>query len=391
LTKQPVAAELTWPQVLAFRLQRQHLAERAPKKDLPRVVGDMGAAQAQVMSAAELQIAVRAACKVIDVRKALWTDRTLVKTWLMRGTLHLARADDLPLYTAAMSSRWVRVRPSWLKYMQLSENEFWKLAKEIGGALNGTPVTREELIATVGKGKSPHVRQLLKSGWGGMLKPAARNGLLCFGPNRGQSVTFVSPRKWFPTWRDHDPDEAIVEVARRYLRTNGPATKNDFASWWGAWPGVANAAWSGLAQEVVPVAVGGARLDMLESDLKPMSAARFETRVQLLPLFDPYLMGHAGRDHLFDKVHAPRVSRTAGWISAVVLVDGRVAGTWTHTANKSLDVRLAPFNRLGADVLAEVRRRASELAGAMGLPDASVKVLQDAREIVLTTRRFASR
>ena len=333
----------------------------------------MGAAQAQVMSAAELQIAVRADCNVTDVRNALWSDRTLVKTWLMRGTLHLARADDLPLYTAAMSSRWVRVRPSWLKYMQLTEKEFWQLAKEIGGALDGRPVTREELIAAVGKGKSPHVRQLLKSGWGGMLKPAARNGLLCFGPSRGQSVTFVSPRKWFSSWRDLDPDEAIVEVARRYLRSYGPATRIDFARWWGAWPGVANAAWSRLAEEIVPVAVDGARLDLLEDDLMSISKAQFETRVQLLPLFDPYLMGHAKRDHLFDKVHAQKVSRTAGWISAVVLVDGRVAGTWTHSTNKSLSIRVAPFSRLSADVLAQVRQRASELASAMGLSGAEVK------------------
>ena len=374
MTRQPVAAELTWPQVLAFRLQRQHLARRASKKDLARVVGDVGGAQAQLMSAAELQIAARTDCKVTDVRKALWTDRTLVKTWLMRGTLHLAPARDLPLYTAAMSSRWVRVRPSWLKYMQLTENEFWKLAREIGAALNGEPVTREELIAAVGKGKSPHVRRLLKSGWGGMLKPAARNGLLCFGPSRGQSVTFVSPRKWFSTWREHDPDEAIVEVARRYLRTNGPATKIDFARWWGAWPGVANAAWSGLARDIVSVAVEGARLDLLESDQKTITKAQFETRVQLLPLFDPYLMGHAKRDHLFDNVHGPKVSRTAGWISAVVLVDGKVAGTWTHSADKSLRVRVAPFNRLSPDVLVQVEQRAGELAAAMGLPDAEVKV-----------------
>lgn len=374
MTGSAVAAELTWPQVLAFRIAGQHLASRAPKNDLATVVADMGGAQAQVMSAAELQIAVRADCTVTDVRNALWSDRTLAKTWLMRGTLHLARADDLPLYTAATSRRWVRVRPSWLKYMQLSENEFWKLAQEIGAALDGTPVTREELIAAVGNGKSPHVRQLLKSGWGGMLKPAARNGLLCFGPSRGQSVTFVSPRKWFPRWREVDPDKAIVEVARRYLHTYGPATKGDFARWWGAWPGVANAAWSGLADETVRVAVGAARLDLLESDLKTIAKARFETRVQLLPLFDPYLMGHARRDHLFDTVHAPKVSRTAGWISAVVLVDGRVTGTWTHAAGKRLIIRVAPFDKLRADVLAQVKQRAGELAGAMGLTDAEVKV-----------------
>ena len=134
----PEVAGLSWPQVHAFRLERHHLSRRAPGKDLARVVGEIGGAQAQLMSAAELQIAVRVDCNVEDVRQALWTDRTLVKTWLMRGTLHLARADDLPLYTSAMGKRWIRVRPSWLNFWQVTEPELWKLVDDIGGARRHT-------------------------------------------------------------------------------------------------------------------------------------------------------------------------------------------------------------------------------------------------------------
>ena len=88
----PVAAELSWLQVHAFRLTRHHLLKRVPNKDLVPVVGDIGGVQAQVMSAAELQIGVRVNSTVKDVRTALWMDKTLVKTWLMRGTLHLVPA-----------------------------------------------------------------------------------------------------------------------------------------------------------------------------------------------------------------------------------------------------------------------------------------------------------
>ena len=369
------AVELDWPQVNAFRLQRHHLSVRAPKKDLAHVVGHVGGAQAQLMSAAELQIAVRSRAMVTDVRDALWKDRTLVKTWLMRGTLHLARADDLPLYTAAMRGRWMRIRPSWLKYMQLTESEFWRIEEEIGAALDGRPVTREDLIATVGKGKSARVHELLRSGWGGILKPAARSGLLCFGPSRGQAVTFVSPRQWLKKWTDIDPETAIVEVARRYLSAYGPATKNDFARWWGAWPGVGTVAWSGLAGELLPVAVDGVRLDLLATDLDVIRKAKIEDRVQLLPGFDPYLMGHVKRDHLFERDYAPKVSRTAGWISAVMLVDGRVVATWTHrVANKTLRVTIEPFQRLSPEVLAQVKQCAGELAAALGETKADVKV-----------------
>ncbi len=369
------AAELTWPQVHAFRLERHHLTHRAPKKDLAKVVGDIGGAQAQVMSAAELQIAVRVDCAADDVRNALWKNKTLVKTWLMRGTLHLARSDDLPVYTAAMRGGWMHMRRSWLKFMQLTEPEFRKIVDEIGAALNGTPLTREELIAVVAKDKSPRVRELLKSGWGGMLKPAARAGWLCFGPSRGQSVTFVRPQEWLASWRDVDPQVAIAEVARRYLRAYGPASKTDFARWWGAWPGVGNAAWSGLAKELVPVSVEGARLDMLASEVDAVKKAKIDEPVQLLPGFDPYLMGHATRDHLLERVHASKVSRTAGWISAVVLVDGTVAGTWTHTlTNKSLRVRIEAFRKLAQPVKSKIQLRVDTIADALGATKAELKV-----------------
>jgi hypothetical protein len=370
-----VAAQLSWPQVHAFRLQRHHLAGRAPKKDLANVVGDIVGAQAQVMSAAELQIAVRVDCTVQDVRKALWIDRTLVKTWLMRGTLHLTRAADLPVYTAAMSKRWIRISNTWLNFWKVTEPEIWELVDRMGAALNGEPMTREELIAIVGKGKTKELNEALRSGWGGMLKPAARNGSLCFGPSRGQSVTFVSPRKWLPRWHDVDPEIAIVEAARRYLRAYGPATKEDFARWWGAWPGVGKAAWAGLAPDLVEVSLEGRKLQALKVDVEAMQNARIEQPVQLLPLFDPYLMGYANRDHLFDKIHASKVSRIAGWISAVVLVNGRVEGTWTHSVNKgTVHVDVVPFKPLTAAVTTEVRKRATEIAKALGAAKAEVNL-----------------
>jgi len=208
-----------------------------------------------------------------------------------------------------------------------------------------------------------------------MLKPAARNGQLCFGPNRGPSVTFVSPKNWLQEWRDVDPQEAIVEAARRYLRAYGPATKSDFARWWGAWPGVGNAAWSGIAGELAQVSVEGARMDLLATDVKAITQAKIDQPVQLLPAFDPYILGHATRDHLFERAYASRVSRTAGWISAVVLVEGNVAGTWTHrVAGKTFRVAVQPFRRLTPRVVSGIRERAGELSGAVGAAKAEVSV-----------------
>jgi hypothetical protein len=370
-----IVAELTWPQVHAFRMARHHLLMRAPKRDLAKVVGDIAGAQAQVMSAAELQVCVRVSSSTDDVRRALWKERTLVKTWLMRGTLHLVPAMDLPIYTAAMRTRWIKTRNAWLKFMGMTELELMRFIETIGVVLDGDPRTREEILELAAKGRPERVRAALRSGWGGLLKPVARQGLLCFGPNRGQNVTFVRPEQWLGRWRDVDPDAALVEVARRYLRAYGPATKSDFARWWGSWTGVANAAWSGLSGELAAVSVEGRHADALAADLSQLAEAQVSDAVQLLPSFDPYLMGHSGRSHLFDAVHSPKVSRTAGWISAVVLVDGRVMGTWTHSASGGrLRVAVAPFARLPARVVARLREKASCLAEALGMGKSEVEI-----------------
>jgi len=371
----PAAAELSWGQVHSFRLERQHLTNQAPKKDLVRVAGDIGGVQAQVMSAAELQVVVRVDCKVDDVRKALWKDRKLVKTWLMRATLHLVPAVDLPIYTAAMGSYGMRNTNAWLKYLQITEPELNSVVHAIGEALDGQALTREELIARVAKGRSERVQAALKSGWGGLLKPVARKGLLCFGPSRGQSVTFVRPQEWLGSWRDVDPDTALAELARRYLHAYGPATKNDFVRWWGQWPGVGDMAWAALSKELVPVTVEGQRADLLEADIGRITESPGESTVQLLPTFDPYLMGHNTRDHLFASEYRARVSRVAGWISAVVLVDGRVVATWTHQpAKKTLNVTLEPFKKLSPSTLKQVRARAQSIASALGLDEAAVRI-----------------
>jgi hypothetical protein len=375
-----IAAELTWGQVHAFRLARHHLAARRSKRDLAKVAGAIGGAQAQLMSAAELQLAVRVACTTADVRTALWKDRSLVKTWLMRGTLHLIPAEDLPLYSAALGPRWIRPTKGWFQWAGMTEKDLAKFVDTIGGALNGEPMTREEIIATAAKGHSKNITDWLRSSWGGMLKPVARSGQLCFGPSRGTNVTFVNPRLWLRSWREMDPEEALLEVARRYLRAYGPATSLDFARWFAPSLGgpAVRAAWSGLANEVVPVSVDGVRADMLARDVNAILRIPVGPSVRLLPLFDPYLMGHASRDHLFDRVHRWKVSRVAGWISAVVLVDGRVVGTWMHSVTRgTLRITVTPFGRLSPRIRSGIQERAEAIADSLGLENVDVAIARD--------------
>jgi hypothetical protein len=114
---------------------------------------------------------------------------------------------------------------------------------------------------------------------------------------------------------------------------------------------------------------------MLASDVERITKQPTGGSVQLLPSFDPYVMGHASRDHIVEAANLSKVSRTAGWISPVVLVDGRVAGTWSHIAQKgTLQVTVEPFRPIAARTKVEVRRRAESLAETLGLARTEVRI-----------------
>ena len=154
------------------------------------------------MSAAELAIWARAeGLSLGNVQESLWERRELVKTWCMRGTLHLLPAAEWPLWSAALSFRDQWRRPAWLKWFGLTLEEMEQLIATIGRELGDEGMTREELAALAPE----HLREEFLRGWGSHLKPAANSGMLVFGPNRGRNVTFVHPEAWLGAVGSFDP------------------------------------------------------------------------------------------------------------------------------------------------------------------------------------------
>jgi hypothetical protein len=329
---------LTWRQVHGWRLAQHGLDPRLPRAEYVQAVTRTGGIQAQVMSAAELAIGARVdGLTPRDVQAALWQDRTLVKTWAMRATLHLLPAHELPLYVAARS---ITATRNWLAdftYYGFTPAQYEAFLAAVPQVLGSEPLTREQLAAAVADqiGAPELGPRLLASSWGSLWKPSAWRGDLCFGPNQGRNVTFVRPSAWLGAWESRDPHEALREIARRYLRAYGPATPVDFARWWGGGAGIgaARKLFRALADELEPVEVEGWPAHALRATLEPMLACNTAGVVRLLPLFDAYTLG-LGRDlePLLPGAHKSRVFRPQGWISAVVLVDGQMAGVWDYTA-----------------------------------------------------------
>ena len=362
---------LTWDQVRAWRVTRHYLAARAPARRLLDVVSDVCGIHAQVSSAAELQLWARVEGATPEVvREALWERRVLARTWSMRGTLHLLTANDLPLYVSALRThdRWWK--GAWLKFVGLDEKQLRQLLEAIRRSLGRRPLTRVELAEKVAKVAGPYGRERMLSNWGEMLKPAAFHGWLISGPPRGQNVTFVRPDRWLGEWDEWDSNDAWREIVRRYLRAYGPARREELARWWGMQPAPAGRILKESQDELQEVDVNGHRAWVLAADVADLQKAGARTPpVRLLPAFDVYVIGSRPKESLVEKRFESRVFRQAGWVSPVVLVDGIVAGVWSHEQSAGrVNVTVEPFGKLSAAQRKEIAAEAERLGSFLGAP-----------------------
>lgn len=324
-----------------------HLTERLGPRSLHKVARDLGGVQAQVHSAAELQCAARIdGLAVGAVDRALWKSKTLVKTWMMRGTLHYLDPRDLPVWASASKTRQTWNKPYWQKNFGISASDVQRAIDIIPEALDGRCMTRAEIADEVHRlTKNKAMDDLLRQGWGSVLKIVAAEGLLCFGPSVGRNVTFARPDQWLKDWKaPPSTDEAIAEVCRRYLASHGPATREEFARWWGYSPPDASKVLSALGDEVVLLDREGEKAFCLRRDHGEIQRSTEDDEARLLPMFDAYTLAGLPHNAVVPKEHRDVVYRTGAWVSQVVCRGGRVVGVWTHTkTKKGTDVAVSLF------------------------------------------------
>ena len=368
-----VTDELSWESVLAWRVTRQGLAERAAAADWMAVVARICGLHAQVQSSAELTLWARVdGLSRSTVADALWTDRSLVRTWAMRGTLHLLPADELAVWVGAQGVVKPRYeQASWRKAFGMTSAEAVAVLDAIRDALDGEPLTRDELADRVGErlGEA-RLGEAVRGSFGTMPKLAAFRGDVVFAPPAGQKVRFTRPDRWLAAdWRPAVAREAIAAVVRRHLAAYGPASRETFARWFGM-PSAAQAGRliAALGDDVAPVSVEGWEGWMLREDVAAAGAAAPSGVVSLLPAFDQYVVA-APRDEtpVLAAQFKDRVYRRQGWLSPVLLADGRIAGVWRHERKAGfLCVTIEPFAVVEAFVRAGAEREAQRLAAYFG-------------------------
>ncbi|HEX6474684.1 MAG TPA: crosslink repair DNA glycosylase YcaQ family protein [Candidatus Limnocylindria bacterium] len=354
-------------QALAWRLERQ-LVHPVGDLSVADTVRRLCGVQAQVASSADLAVRVRRrSSRAGEVTRAL-TKGDLIKTWAMRGTLHLLTPEDAGTYLSLLAVGRSWEAPSWQKYFGVGPKEIEALRVATREALDGRALTREELAAAVTRKRGlGHIGRELASSWGTLLKPIAFQGDLALGPSQGNRVTFVRPDQASPRWAGlPEPDEAAPAAILAYLSAYGPATVEGFSNfisrgrvskrslktWFGA-----------LGDRVAAVEVDGEPSFVRTEDLDELAAAKPTKAVRLLPGFDQWVLGPGTDDpRIVAPARRAAVSRQAGWISPVVVQGGVVSGTWEPDG---ASIRVAWFREAGrvpvSALAAEVTRLATIL------------------------------
>jgi len=362
----PTETQTRW-----FRLRRSGLVE--PFESPETAASVLAGVQAQILPAAGLSLWNRTAGLTNDAFEArLYRERSLVKLWGQRGTLHLYPSSEWPLIFGAMGSE-----STWREKRIVRQGgdvaAFRAAIARVADLLcrHGT-LGRSDLRRAV----DLNLDESLLSPWGGVFQELVHAGLACHAGRQGSEGRFAHREHWLPDleWNPPPADEANTVLARSYLRAYGPAAVQDFHYWRGGRVAIARRAVAALGNEVaeVEVEVNGRPMLVLRGDLEELNETPPPPEVwpvRMLYRFDPLMLGIKDKKWLVDMQYYKQVWRTGGHIEGTVLAHGRIAGVWRYKRTGSdLRITVAPFVPLPAHVRTAVEEQAAGVARFFGLP-----------------------
>lgn len=353
-------APATRHEVALLRLVAQRLAG-PPCATPAAAVRRMTAAQAQDYPGALTSVALRAADRTRSSVERALDDGEVVRSWPMRGTLHLVAADDLPWMLELLGPRALAGLAGRRQALGLTEADAERAREAVVAALaGGRRLGRAALLAAI---TEAGVATTGQRGYH-LLWFLAQTGTLCLGPTEDGQQAFVLLDEWVPAPRRPDREQALAELAGRYFRGHGPATVHDLARWAGITVRDARAGLAAVEPELARLDVDGVvhHLDPETPDL--LAACRDEARgLLLLPGFDEFVLGYGDRTAILDPVFAERIVPGGnGVFRPTVVHDGRIIGTWRATGKgPARTVAAEPFDTFPADVAAAVEKAAGAL------------------------------
>ena len=335
--------------------------------DVTHVVKELCGIQAQDSRAAALAVRVRSAGLVAaDVERVRVQQRSIIRTWGPRGTLHLLATEDLGWLLPLLGPVFIAGDRRRRAELGLDEDTCARGIAIIRNVLAiQSPLTRDELVeqlATQGLRLEGQARPHL-------LSRAALEGLICLGPDRDAEPTYVLLSDWVDPGPALPQEAAHVELALRYLKAYGPATPEDQAAWSGMPISKTREAWQLIADQLIEVQIANRPAWMLKTHAAWLDESPTRAPVvRLLPSFDTYLLGYQKRDLVVPPQYTKRINAGGGMLHPTLLVDGRAIGTWKSKRQKNhLDIRVEPFNHLPPELHRGLEAEVTDLARFLGI------------------------
>jgi hypothetical protein len=341
-----------------FTLGRQHLLERAPPDDAIAVIDDILGLNAQGALNFQLSLWNRVSDFSHDfLPRALFEERSLVRSWLMRDTVHIIPASRLRLFRAALKRPLVNEWNRWtVKTGTKDSPDAWEpLYPLVLERLERRPLTMSGLLEEIGWSGRDSKRILSR-----LVREMSLQGLLCHAASSGPwyhntEHTFTRVDRWLPSPGGEPPEEgeALGELVRRYLGSYGPATVSDFAYWSGMKVRDVQPAFEAVSDSTEEVSITGRRRSylVLKEDLTQLHGADdLPPHARLLPQFDALIMGHKDKSRFMRPEERASIILPRADVAATILLDGRVAGTWKMRRHKKIwGLELSPFRDLSVE------------------------------------------
>jgi len=348
------------------RLRNQYI-DGSRLEDPAEVVHALGAVQAQDYYASLWAVGLRMRNATESGIEQAINERRIVRTWPMRGTLHLVAAEDVRWMLALLAPRTLqRNAARLLREFAIDRALIKRAGRILSAALAGGPaMTRPELYARLeaekivtGKQRGMHILWWL-----------AHEAFICCGPRAGKQHTFVLLDEWIRPSPAITREEALARLARRYFARHGPASVADFVWWSGL-----NVADANIAIEASKAQLVGEALGKLTFWSGAQSRVRRSQPCHLLPVYDEYTIGYADRSAALDPAHAQLASAGHGIFRAPIIIQGRIVGSWTRELkNKRVEVRVTPLMRFGREHLPWIARAADRYGAFLGVSAKVVK------------------
>lgn len=351
---------LSWSEARRLRVHAQGLgADRVT--DVESAVRAAGAIQAQDRLGMLLGVGTRSiGLTAADVDRARNVERSVVRSWFMRGTLHLVPAPDfrwmLGLLGEKMDAKALKRRAD----LGISQDDHARVLEFFQSHLaGGGSIMRTEITGALESASLPAAGQAPRH----LLRTASMLGVICFGADHAGEESHALIDDWLPD-PGFEPVDPAAELTRRYFAAYGPATAADFRWWTGLPAADTRRGFEAIADELAEVSVEGTPMWMTAKAVSEIDRvlAASEHRVRVVGPFDPYLLGYAKRELGVRNSLLRRINAGGGMIRSCVLVDGRLVGTWDRKRRaQGLSVTITAFEELSDDAQSQLDAEFAEI------------------------------